>query len=401
LERCGAVYRRLGSPRPARRVVTVAGTNGKGSTVAYLEAMSLAAGQRCGSYTSPHLLRFNERIRLQGEPVPDERLLQAFERVEDARQGVSLTYFEFTTLAAFVIFEQASLDFAVLEVGLGGRLDTVNLVDADCAVITAIGLDHQQYLGPDIDAIAAEKAGVMRPAAPVVCGARPPAPILRHAAEIGAPLYRYGSDYQLLPAGGRDGTCFEFRMGAVSMPARTGMSGQHQLGNLAAALAAFLLLFPEAAGAADALSAALGRCALPGRLQTAGRSPAVLLDVGHNPLAAEAVAVYLASRDAGSTVCVIAMLADKAAEAVAAVLGGVVGHWRCVDSHGERGQRAEVLARRIRATLPGADVRCAGSFGHAIEAAVAAAGADGTVLVFGSFSIVAEASRWLQTRAPR
>ncbi len=379
----------------------MAGTNGKGSTVACLEAMGCALGQRCGSYTSPHLLRFNERIRLQAEPVSDERLLRAFAEVERARGSVSLTYFEFTTLVAFVVFEQAELDFTVLEVGLGGRLDAVNLMDADCAVITAIGLDHQEYLGHDIDAIAAEKAGIMRPGVPVVLGAPVPAAVLRRAADIGARPYLRGADFDLTAAGGADAAAFTFTLGPVSIPLRLRMPGRHQLENAAAALAAFLLLNPAAASAADTLSAALEACALPGRLQRVGRSPELLLDVGHNPLAAEAVAAYLEQRDAGKTVCVIAMLADKAAENVAQALERVVGQWRCVDTFGERGQTAERLAERIRARLPRARVQSDGAFDKAIEQAIAEAGSDGRVLVFGSFSVVADASRWLQTHAPR
>ncbi len=152
----------MGSPRPAKKVFTVAGTNGKGSTVAYLAAMSGSLGQSYGAFTSPHIFRFNERISIMGEPVSDDCLVQAFEQVEAARDGVSLTYFEFTTLAGLLILNQAELDCAVLEVGLGGRLDTVNLVDTDCAVITPIGLDHQEYLGPDLNSIATEKAGIIR-----------------------------------------------------------------------------------------------------------------------------------------------------------------------------------------------------------------------------------------------
>lgn len=156
LDRCGAVYGRLGSPRPAGQVFTVAGTNGKGSTVAYLASMCSAMGQRYATYTSPHIIRFNERISVMGKPVSDACLVTAFEQVESARESESLTYFEFTTLAGLLILHQSSLDTAILEVGLGGRLDTVNLVDADCVVITPIGLDHQDFLGPDLDSIATD-----------------------------------------------------------------------------------------------------------------------------------------------------------------------------------------------------------------------------------------------------
>ena len=205
LERCGLVYERLGSPRLAKKVFAVAGTNGKGSTVAYLAAMSGGLGQRYGTYTSPHILRFNERICIMGEPISDRVLVDAFEKVEMARAEVSLTYFEFTTLAAFLILQRAKLDCAVLEVGLGGRLDTVNLVDADCVLITPIGMDHQEFLGSDLESIAAEKAGIIRAGIPVVCTERdPPASVVQQAEKLDAYLYRRGHEYDLCEFSGPD-----------------------------------------------------------------------------------------------------------------------------------------------------------------------------------------------------
>ena len=257
LERCGAVYQSLGSPKPAQKVFTVAGTNGKGSTVAYLAAMSGALGQRYGSYTSPHIFRFNERISIMGDPVSDDRLVRAFEQVESARQAVSLTYFEFTTLAAFVIMHQSNLDCAVLEVGLGGRLDTVNLIDTDCAVITPIGMDHQDFLGHDLASIAKEKAGIIRAGIPVVCSeANPPLPILQTAEELGAKVYLRDVDYTLIQCSdpGKKTALLEFSMGeqTTRVPPPS-MDGKHQLDNLAAALAALQMLNPGCFRMADEL----------------------------------------------------------------------------------------------------------------------------------------------------
>lgn len=403
LERCGTVYRLLGSPRPAKQVFTVAGTNGKGSTVAYLAAMSGALGQRYGTYTSPHIFRFNERISIQGEPVSDDRLIRAFEQVEAARGEVSLTYFEFTTLAALLILNQFSLDCAVLEVGLGGRLDTVNLVDTDCSIVTPIGLDHQDYLGPDLHSIATEKAGIMRPGATVVCTeTNPPAPILETAQDLRAPLYRRGIDFDLVPQPGPDTDLLQFSMGDQSMSVpQPVMGGRHQVDNLAAALAALVLLNPGCFAKADELSAAILDCRVPGRLQSVFSSPEVLLDVGHNELAAEAIAAYLVDDRRSNVTCVMAMLADKPAGAVALVLGKVCKRWLCADSPGERGQSGELLAGRVKTALPDADVCFFGPLDEAMQEAFSSVEKNETILVFGSFTTVSAAASWLQNNMQR
>ena len=207
LERSLEVWRKMGSPRPARKIVTVAGTNGKGSTVAYLCAMLRGLERSYGSYTTPHLLQYNERIQINGICASDEQLVAAFEQVEAARGEISLSYFEFGTLAAFCIMASETLDYAVLEVGLGGRLDAVNILDADCTVITPIGLDHQEYLGTDRESIGYEKAGIIRAGIPLVCGeADPPDSILAAATRLQAPLFRLGREFEALPAG--ETVCF-------------------------------------------------------------------------------------------------------------------------------------------------------------------------------------------------
>lgn len=397
LERCGSVYQRMGSPRPAKKVFTVAGTNGKGSTVAYLAAMSGALGQRFGTYTSPHIFHFNERIRIMGEPVPDDCLVRAFEQVESARGDVSLTYFEFTTLAGLLILHQSELDCAILEVGLGGRLDTVNLVDTDCAVITPIGLDHQEYLGPDLASIATEKAGIIRRGTAVVCSEQdPPAPIVRISADLQAPLYRRGVDFDLVCDSAMDSSqlCFSMTDKEMSVSGPS-MGGSHQLDNFAGALAALVLLNPGCFEKSTEISAAIENCRVPGRLQRVHSSPEVLLDVGHNELAAEAVAAYLTANDRSNTTCVLAMLADKSAEAVAYALGKVCKRWLCADSPGERGQSGELLASRIKSSLPTASVSAFGSVDESMRAAVSSVSEDETILVFGSFTTVSAAAGWL------
>ena len=403
LERCGIVYKRMGSPKPAKKVFTVAGTNGKGSTVAYLAAISGALGQRHGTYTSPHIFRFNERVCILGEPVSEDGLTQAFEQVEKARGDVSLTYFEFTTLAAFLILHQAELDCAILEVGLGGRLDTVNLVDTDCAVITPIGLDHQDFLGTDLESIATEKAGIIRPGAPVVCTQRtPPDAISQTARNQQAGIFRRGHDFDLIGDPESNGKYLQFSMADQSMlVSQPFLSGIHQLDNLAAALAAAQLMNPGMYSRVEDISWALAQCKLPGRLQIVNHAPKIILDVGHNELAANAIAAYLQETEKLKVICVLAMLADKPVEATVRALNDDCNRWICADSPGYRGQTAAVLAARVNSARPSAEVIAAGSVDQAMQDAVRSAKEGQTILVFGSFTTVSEAAAWVQNSMQR
>jgi dihydrofolate synthase/folylpolyglutamate synthase len=403
LERCGEVYRRMGSPRPAKQVFTVAGTNGKGSTVAYIAAMTGALGVRFGTFTSPHIFRFNERISVMGEPVSDACLVRAFERVEKFRGDISLTYFEFTTLAGLLILQRAKLDCAVLEVGLGGRLDTVNLVDTDCAVITPIGLDHQEYLGPDLSSIATEKAGILRQGKPVVCTqASPPEDILKIAGSLQAPVYRRGVEFELSERSGSIESPLLFTMDNFSLRLpRPGMGGPHQLDNLAAAMAALVLMRPECPLKANEMATAIRGCQVPGRLQKVNVAPEILLDVGHNELAAAAIAAFFRENNRPDTICVLAMFADKSAEAVAREMGEVCQHWLCADSPGPRGQTGTQLASRIKAALPNARVGDFNSVEQALRSAMSVAVNDETILVFGSFTTVSAAAVWIKNSLQR
>ncbi len=363
--------------------------------MAYIAALSKGLGQRWATYTSPHILHFNERITIMGEPVSTASLVEAFEQVEQARSGVSLTYFEFTTLAALLIMSQSDLDCAVLEVGLGGRLDAVNLVDTDCAVITPIGLDHQDFLGSDLASIAHEKAGIIRADAPVVCTEEhPPVAVLNRASALGARAYLRGTDFDLNTIAGSSSMHFEMGGQTFRVPLPP-MGGEHQFDNLAAALAATLLLNPEDRLDTGDMDQSIRHCSLPGRLQLLGSDPCVLLDVGHNELAADSVAKYLAGNNQSSVSCVLAMLADKPAERVAQSLSRVCTSWWCADTPGERGQSGEILASRIRAVLPSAQVENSGPLAGALEMAIASSGVNDVVLVFGSFAAVSQATSWL------
>ncbi|HRQ66460.1 MAG TPA: bifunctional tetrahydrofolate synthase/dihydrofolate synthase [Xanthomonadaceae bacterium] len=293
LERVHRVASRLGIGRPARRVVSIAGTNGKGSCVAMLDAMLRAGGQHVGAYTSPHLLRYNERIRIDGVEADDADLVAAFSAIEDARGDTPLTYFEYGTLAALALFAAADLDVALLEVGLGGRLDAVNIIDADVALITPIALDHQDWLGADREAIGREKAGIVRAGRPVVVAdPDPPASLLEVADQLGADLWRAGRDYRF--RAWKDGFAWQGRALPEAVFPRPPLAAPAQIGNAAASLAVL-----EALGERDLIadgSAARGLMAtrIAGRLQVLAHAPEVIVDVAHNPHAATQLAEWLA-----------------------------------------------------------------------------------------------------------
>ena len=392
LERCREVWLRMGSPSPAERIFVVAGTNGKGSTVATICGLLDGLGYRHGCYTTPHIHSYNERVQVNGQVVSDAMLIDAFEQVEAARGAVSLSYFEFGTLAAFLILSENELDFAVMEVGLGGRLDAVNLLDADCAVITPVGLDHQEYLGNDLYSIGAEKAGIIRPGRPLVCGeAEPPASILEIASHNGAPVVRLEKDFSARPCG--DHSCFRVGGLELELPLPA-LRGAHQFNNAATGLAAVLQLLPEAAEQHEALSRGLASVELRGRFDRVHANPDVWIDVGHNPLGATVIAQALRARgaDSGRKVrCVLAMLVDKDAEAVAEVLCGVISTWYCAGLQGDRGQPGKQLAQRVASVIGSETVREFEHVQEALQAALAESAAEDGILVFGSFHTADEA----------
>jgi dihydrofolate synthase/folylpolyglutamate synthase len=389
LDRCGEVWRRLGSPRPARNVITVAGTNGKGSTVATACALLDALGYRQGAYTSPHILRFNERIRARGRDIEDSELVSAFEEVEVARRETSLTYFEFTTLAALLWLSRQRLDFAMLEVGLGGRLDAVNLVDANCAVITPIALDHQEYLGDDREQIGREKAGIMRRGQPVVVSDRlPPQSVLEHAAGLDCPLWLLGRDFDVTEVSG----LMRVNIGseALDLPCPA-LPGAHQLDNAAAALAAIVRLLPgileRGSELIDSLSRGLGSVQISGRMQKVSEAPPTWVDVGHNPAAAAALRRAMESGPAWHIV--LGMLRDKDAAAVAREMAPLRPRWYCAGLPGERGQSGAKLAQRITPWAEAGRVEVFNDVGSALAAARNCR--DCAILVMGSFVTAAEA----------
>ncbi len=415
LDRVRDVATRLGLKKPARKVITVGGTNGKGSTVAFIEAVARAAGWKVGAYTSPHLLAYNERVRIDGADAGDAELVAAFEAVEAARGSTLLTYFEYGTLAALWLFERSKLDLAILEVGLGGRLDATNLVDADVAVITTVDIDHQDWLGDDREAIGFEKAGIARAWRPLVLGEDdPPASVLRHAYAIGAPAIRAGCDFffdspaghgnrfsptdAVLPAAGQ-WTWRELR-NAIDLPLPQ-LAAPAQLRNAATAIAALRALGKKLP--ADAIAAGIATAHVPGRLQRFERHGVdVVVDVGHNPQAARELAAWLAvAPPAGRTHAVFAALGDKDVGGVVDALAGRIAHWHLAGlaEHGPRGLAVADFAARLADTAAGEGTRHA-MVEEAIEAALQAAAPGDRVLVLGSFHTAASALRWLGGHGP-
>lgn len=441
LDRVSRVWRALGSPRPAACVIAIGGTNGKGSTVAFAEAAAQALGWRVGAYTSPHLIRYNERIRLDGREAGDQAIVAAFERIEATRGSTSLTYFEFGTLAALLLMAQASpaLDLALLEVGLGGRLDAVNIIDADVSVVTTVALDHQEWLGGTRAAIAREKAGIARPGRPLLIGERDAEPTLIDVTRaLGVDARRLGADYDWYFEDGK--RWFRYRNRApVPLPRMLPLPAPCQWDNAVTALAALASLADTGAlpsehvtaqtavdtrrmqsdrtNDVDLAAAATGliNARLPGRLQRLAKSPEVIVDVGHNPQAASMLAHWLASDEgsARTTRAVFSALADKDIEGIVGPVLPYVRHWHLAGLADvtPRGLSADALAERLsslldsrsmspmvgQATGPAARATLHATVAEALDAARVAAKPDERVLAFGSFHVVAEAGKALQS----
>ena len=386
LERVELVLDRLALAPPAT-VFHIAGTNGKGSSVAMLEALLRSSGARVGSFTSPHISRYNERIRVDGKEAGDEQIIAAFEKVEAVRGDEELTYFEFGTLAAMVVFAESGIDTVILEVGMGGRLDAVNAVEPDAGLITNISLDHCDWLGNDVASIALEKAGVMRSGKPIIFGARDmPPSILEHAEEVGARLIAAGRDFDWSIDGNQWAwQGLAHRLDGLDLPA---LVGEHQVGNAAA-----VLVLVESAGFDELLreelvNKALQQLRLDGRMQELKSGARWLLDVAHNPAAASVLSDTLrAESHSARTVAIIGMLDDKDVQGVVEPLADQVDHWIAVTAASPRAIDAGELARQVANTTNAACL-VAGSLDAAISRAQELAGPDDRVLVTGSFYLV-------------
>ena len=380
-------------------VITVAGTNGKGSTCAYLESILLASGYRVGCHTSPHLLNFNERARVNGQEVSDDLLLEHFAAVENARVNLvdppTLTYFEFTTLAIMHLFSQSHLDAVILEVGMGGRLDAVNIVDADCAIVTSIDIDHAHFLGDTREAIGFEKAGIFRPGQIAVCGDPiPPKSLIDHAEKLACDLWLQGRDFNF--QGNQQQWAWAGRNKRFSGLGYPALRGANQILNASAVIAALMALHQRLPVSAQDIRNGFAMVELPGRFQVLPGQPTVVLDVAHNPHAAATLAQSLDKMGYHPyTYAIFGAMADKDIEGVIKPLLGIVDFWFCTDLPTPRAATGKQLAARLE-TLGvkpqnGADggIECFPDPAAAYQKARSKAGDGDRIVVFGSFYTVA------------
>lgn len=397
LDRVQEVLARLAA-RSEAVVITVGGTNGKGSVCAMLESILGAAGFRVGVYTSPHLVRYTERVCVDGREIDEARMVSAFDTVEQARANVDLTYFEHGTLAAWDIFCRQPLDVIVLEVGLGGRLDAVNAIEPACSIVTSIALDHMDFLGSTREQIGFEKAGIFRSGKPAICGdPQPPASLIAHAARIGARLWVSGRDfgfggdrqqwgfwrYQDVPARGK-----LLRRGGLAYPA---LRGANQLLNASAALTALELLRERIPVSMQAVRQGLMMVELRGRFQVLPGKPAVVLDVAHNPQAAGVLAENLSNMGFyPETWAVFGAFGDKDVEGIASLLRNRIDHWLLASLPGPRGLSAEALRARLESAGITEGAECFDSPVEAFAAARANAGESDRIVIFGSFVTVGD-----------
>nr|WP_279027365.1 bifunctional tetrahydrofolate synthase/dihydrofolate synthase [Snodgrassella alvi] len=398
LARVGAVRDRMGL-KPVCPLIVVGGTNGKGSVCAYLTQIYHEAGYRVGTLTSPHLLRFNERIAINGEAVADDLIVSAFEHIETARAEIPLTYFEFNTLAAVDVFIRQQVDVMILEVGLGGRLDAVNIFDADVAVITSVDLDHEAFLGDTVEKVAFEKAGIMRAGKPVICAQIPvPHSLSSHAAEVGADLLLLGRDFDCHKMEMQQ---WSYRFHPQKSSLYTGEHARHalpipvlrgnfQLSNAACALTVLECLSERLPLDIGAIKRGLLRVRHPGRFQVLPGRPVTVLDVGHNPHAARALrSSLIALPYAEKRMAVFSMLADKDIDAVLEIIKDQFDCWLIAPLALPRGMTVQALQEKfiqhnITAVTAYPDVK------EAYQAALSEAGENDRIVVFGSFHTVAE-----------
>ena len=397
LTRVATVAQALGLTAPRFRVITVAGTNGKGSTVVHAAALLRALGAATGTFTSPHFVRYNERIRVDGAEVGDAELIAAFERIEAARGATTLTFFEFNTLAALSVFAARRVDAAVLEVGLGGRLDATNLVDADVAVLTSVGFDHRDYLGDTLELIGAEKAGIFREQRPAVLGtADMPPSVFARIAALGARALIAGRDFSWqVRADGWSYRGIKVRLGQLPAPL---LAGSIQYRNAATAFAAVEALGLPAPLTAERARAALADVRLAGRMQIVSGPVEWILDIAHNEPAARVLAQHLRERPLpaarGRTFAVMGVLRDKDAAGIAAALAGLIDAWIVCALPGARGGSAVELAGRLELADTSLTMATSVEAGCAMAAERATPG--DRVVVFGSVYTVGPALQWLR-----
>lgn len=392
LERVSVVKQRM-RLSPAFPIITVAGTNGKGSTCAMLTSIYRQAGYRVATYSSPHILRYNERVCLDGVQVSDDDLCRAFLAVELAREEIELTYFEFGTLAAMWLFMQSNVDVAVLEIGLGGRLDAVNAFEPDCSIITSIDLDHTEYLGNTREEIGYEKAGVYRTGKPAICGDhQPPATLTQHAQSIGANLWLVDHDFTWTHRLGEEIWSYvssTFNAQVLPVPA---LAGEYQFDNASCVITAIGCLQTRLPVSVEAISLGLSTVTLMGRYQCLRHHPDIILDVAHNPHAAHALRQNLRqfSKASGKTIAVFSMLADKDIKHVVEVLADSIEHWFVAGLQHPRAAPIKDLVAIVQGVVPTDKILAFESLTEAYRQACLVATENDRIIVFGSFFTVSE-----------
>ena len=376
-------------------VISVAGTNGKGSSTAMLQSIYQKAGYKTGVYTSPHLLRYNERIAIDNEYASDEAICSAFEKINHVRGDTSLTYFEFGTLAAAVLFVEEDIDVAIFEVGLGGRLDAVNLWDADVALITSIAIDHESWLGNNRDDIAIEKAGIMRQGKPIICGDKtPPTTIASEAQRIGAHLIQRNKDFSLSFTDTTNNTnnkwlWHDHQQNKTLPLALPSLKGIFQLDNAANVISVIHSLQNKLTVSTDAINQGLETVTIAGRLQHIASCPDILLDVAHNPHAAKQLALYLETHPVqGKTVALFSILIDKDLEGIVTPFKSLIDEWHIVSLEGERGQSAESIKLKLEELQLKHSVILHSDFKTPIQALKNTCYCEDRVVAFGSFLVV-------------
>jgi len=397
LERIQKVWNRIHPQKLKPVVITVAGTNGKGSSCAMLESIYLAAGYNVGCYTSPHFIRYTERIHIQGNEIDESVLCEAFDVVDQARGDLSLTYFEFGTLAALYCFSQVDLEVVILEVGLGGRLDAVNIIDADVALLTSVGLDHQDWLGTSLNEIGLEKAGVFRQGRPAICASpEPPESVKLYADKVGADYLLQDKDFKISQQGATWSWSGPNNQSRYSLP-MPGLRGHIQVQNASAVLMVLQSLEDRLPVNQNQLRQGLHAVGIPGRFQVIAGDIPVILDVAHNPAAAQVLKENIVARGcSSSTYAICGMLADKDIEAVIDIMDSAISYWHIVPINTARGASVARLTQHLVA-LGHKDVNDFNTVEQAITEVQRNAQHGDEIIVFGSFYVVADALKFCQT----
>jgi dihydrofolate synthase/folylpolyglutamate synthase len=390
LERILSVYQKLNISSIAKKVITVAGTNGKGSTVSFLESILSNSNYNVGTFTSPHILKYNERIKINQKEIDDESLLDVFELIDKKRGSTTLTYFEFATLSAFYLFSKSDLDVAVLEVGLGGRLDATNIIDSDISIITSIGIDHTEFLGSTIDSIALEKAGVMRPfKKSIFAQDKPPAALFQYAKNNSVNLLVHNNDYSVI----RNARTWGINSKNITIEniPNLKMIGDYQYNYAAASTMALAEILPECISDDNHIKEALCNTQISGRFQYLKKSPDIILDVAHNEDASKSLARNIKNIGYKKIIAVLGILADKDVYSIVEPFSSFINHWHIGTIDSERGMNSDEIKYRINSLFKNSlSISTHSSIPSAFISAINSQDKDTLILAYGSFYTVSE-----------